>query len=101
MPSRDFSKTIGNRDFDLYIGAGTHKVEYSLEIRLANEIVTLWGEFEETDLHVTFEKWAARAIELVVESQNRELPRLQMYEVYLLNLWKRELDSTNVPLRQE
>lgn len=94
MPSCDFNRKIGGRDFDLYIGASTKRVEYSLEIKLASEIVTLWGEFAENDLHVTWNKWAATALRHIRDGQKQSaLPRLQMYELYLLSLWIRELEA--------
>mgnify|MGYP007071647128 CR=1 FL=1 len=96
MPSTSLFKKIGGRDFELYIGATHGKIEYHLEITSKSDSVGLRGEFPHTDSEIVYKKWAAQALRQIVASQKCELPRLQGYEIYLLNLWARELSSTTV-----
>lgn len=86
-----FNHKIGAREFELDVFASAR--DYQFRMRHGNEAIEFWGVLPETEIHVTQNKWGAAAVRQVVKSQNCELPRLQMYEVYLLNLWARELEA--------
>lgn len=98
-----FTKKIGGREFELEVytipgmASETLFADYVLRMRQPNQSVEFWGVLPETLMTRTWEQWAALVLRQIVATQKCELPRLQGYEVYLLNLWAREL-STEVTL---
>lgn len=88
----NFTKKIGGREFEMDVFKSAR--DYQFKMRLPDSAVELWDILPESELHVTDNQWGAAALRHIRDGQKQSyLPRLQMYELYLLSLWIRELEA--------